>query len=91
MFIFLISEPRKEKTDVSSSSGGSSNSTNSVLSPNNEQSCQGALLPPPGGGLNNHLSTPKLERPNSLGGSNKISRRVICYRGDHCKFFSKLL
>lgn len=43
------------------------------------------------GGLNNHhLSTPKLERPNSLGGSNKISRRIVCYHGDHCKYSNVL-
>lgn len=79
IFDFIV-EPRKEKTDVTC--GGGSNNT---LSPSNEQPCQGALLPPPGGGLGNHLSTPKLERPNSLSGANKISRRVICYHGDHCK------
>ncbi|XP_037038607.1 phosphatase and actin regulator 1 isoform X3 [Bradysia coprophila] len=64
------SEPRKEKTDVSS--GG-----NGTLSPSSEQSSQGSLLPPGGGN-----QTPKLERPNSLG-QNKVSRRVICYHGDH--------
>lgn len=93
VFLNFSTEPRKEKTDVSnSSSGGNGNAGNNALSPNSEQSCQGSLLPPPGSGsLNNHLSTPKLERPNSLGGTNKISRRVICYRGDHCKYFHTIL
>lgn len=83
-------EPRKEKTDVSCSGGGS-NGGNNALSPNNDQGCPGALMQ---GGLNNHhMSTPKLERPNTLGGSTKISRRIICYHGDHgestvCLFIS---
>lgn len=88
-FFFLLPvlpEPRKEKTDVSCSGGGGVNGGNNALSPNNEQGCQGALMQQGSGGLNNHhLSTPKLERPNSLGGSNKISRRIVCYHGDHCK------
>lgn len=69
----LFTEPRKEKTDVSS--GG-----NGTLSPSNEQSSQGSLLPSGGGN-----QTPKLERPNSLG-QNKVSRRILCYHGDHCMF-----
>lgn len=73
--LLFFAEPRKEKTDVSS--GG-----NGALSPSSEQSCQGSGQPPPGGGN----QTPKLERPNSLG-QNKISRRIICYHGDHCKCF----
>lgn len=59
---------------------------NGAISPNSEQPSQGPLLPPPGGGVN-HQTTPKLERPNFFGGSNKTtSRRVICYHGDHCKW-----
>lgn len=88
-FLFLFIEPRKEKTDVSCSGGGGGgvNGGNNALSPNNEQGCQGGLMQQGSGGLNNHhLSTPKLERPNSLGGSNKISRRIVCYHGDHCKY-----
>lgn len=73
-------EPRKEKTDVNATGNG-------TLSPNNEQQCQGTLLPPPGGGGGGgHCeSSMKPERPNSLG-PNKLSRRIICYHGDHCKF-----
>lgn len=91
-FLFLFTEPRKEKTDVSCSGGGGGvNGGNNALSPNNEQGCQGGLMQQGSGGLNNHhLSTPKLERPNSLGGSNKISRRIVCYHGDHCKYIRTL-
>lgn len=83
------SEPRKEKTDTSS--GGN----NGALSPSGDQSQQlqrgephatsgaGAGGGSGGGGAGNQ--TPKPERPNSLGQPNKISRRVICYHGEHCK------
>jgi len=55
------------------------------------------MLPPPGGGggggmhqqqqHNQADSNNKQERPNTLGGSNKLSRRGvnICYHNEHCK------
>ncbi|XP_031621074.1 phosphatase and actin regulator 4B isoform X2 [Contarinia nasturtii] len=65
-------EMRKDKTDVLNNCGNESN----VLITNNEQLCKGAILSSLSGGASQHLSTPKLERPTSLGGgSNKISRR----------------
>lgn len=59
------------------------------------------MLPPPGGGgggggggmhqqqqYNQTDSNNKVERPNTLGGSNKLSRRGvnICYHNEHCKW-----
>lgn len=78
---FSFSELRKEKTDVLNSSNGIGSGNNNALTSNSETLCQGILLSQ-AGGLNQHLTTPKLERPNSLG---KASLRAAYYR-DHCKF-----
>lgn len=78
MFCFPFNlEPRKEKTEYLSGNNG-------MLSPSNEQPSQGALLQISGNNETNN-STPKLERPNSLM-ANKMSRRVICYHDDECKW-----
>lgn len=83
IFNFFSAEPRKDKTDISCGVSGAGNGT---LLPNADQPSQGPLLPPPGGGVNLQ-TTPKFERPTYLSGSNKISRRVICYHGEHCMYF----
>lgn len=82
---FIFSELRKEKTDVLNSTNGIGNGNNNGLTSNSETLCQGILLSQ-AGGLNQHLTTPKQERPNSLG---KTSLRTAYYR-DHCKLLFKI-
>ncbi|XP_064548965.1 phosphatase and actin regulator 4 isoform X4 [Drosophila montana] len=87
-------EPRKDKTDAQQHGGNGTLSTPNIEQP----SCQGSMLPPPGGGgggggggmhqqqqYNQTDSNNKVERPNTLGGSNKLSRRGvnICYHNEH--------
>ncbi|XP_068142842.1 phosphatase and actin regulator 4 isoform X9 [Drosophila tropicalis] len=76
-------EPRKDKTDAQQQQQHGGNGT--ISTPNIEQpTCQGSMLPPPGGGGGND-SNNKLERPNTLGGANKLTRRGvnICYHNEH--------
>lgn len=95
LYIYFT-EPRKDKTDAQHGGNGT------LSTPNIEQpTCQGSMLPPPGGGggvggmhqqqqqqHNQADSNNKQERPNTLGGSNKLSRRGvnICYHNEHCKY-----
>ncbi|XP_034481609.1 myb-like protein AA isoform X5 [Drosophila innubila] len=85
-------EPRKDKTDAQQHGGNGTLSTPNIEQP----TCQGSMLPPPGGGggvggmhqqqqHNQADSNNKQERPNTLGGSNKLSRRGvnICYHNEH--------
>ncbi|XP_060657923.1 transcription factor kayak isoform X7 [Drosophila nasuta] len=90
-------EPRKDKTDAQQHGGNGTLSTPNIEQP----TCQGSMLPPPGGGgigaggmhqqqqqqqhNNQSDSNNKQERPNTLGGSNKLSRRGvnICYHNEH--------
>ncbi|KAH8302121.1 hypothetical protein KR044_003029, partial [Drosophila immigrans] len=89
-------EPRKDKTDAQQHGGNGTLSTPNIEQP----TCQGSMLPPPGGGghgpggmhqqqqqqqHNQSDSNSKQERPNTLGGSNKLSRRGvnICYHNEH--------
>ncbi|KAL7732866.1 hypothetical protein ACLKA6_005993 [Drosophila palustris] len=86
-------EPRKDKTDAQQHGGNGTLSTPNIEQP----TCQGSMLPPPGGGgggggmhqqqqqHNQADSNSKQERPNTLGGSNKLSRRGvnICYHNEH--------
>lgn len=96
LFLCLPTEPRKEKTDTSSGGGGGG----SALSPSGADQRDGdrhgtlssagaGSSSSSGGGANSSLNaggqTPKLERPNTLGQPNKLSRRVICYHGEHCE------
>lgn len=86
LFLSIFPELRKEKTDISNSiCAGNGNDTNLTLVSSNEL-CQGGKMSPIVGGSNQHLLTPKLERPTSLGGTNKISRKIINYRGEQCKY-----
>ncbi|KPU78301.1 uncharacterized protein Dana_GF10261, isoform J [Drosophila ananassae] len=77
-------EPRKDKTDAQQQQqqhGGNG----TISMPNIEQpTCQGSMLPPPGGG-GLHQVDGKMERPNTLGGANKLTRRGvnICYHNEH--------
>ncbi|XP_017098251.2 phosphatase and actin regulator 2 isoform X4 [Drosophila bipectinata] len=77
-------EPRKDKTDAQQQQqqhGGNG----TISMPNIEQpTCQGSMLPPPGGG-GLHQVDGKLERPNTLGGASKLTRRGvnICYHNEH--------
>ncbi|XP_017842625.1 phosphatase and actin regulator 4 isoform X2 [Drosophila busckii] len=88
-------EPRKDKTDAQQHGGNGTLSTPNIEQP----TCQGSMLPPPGGGggmhhqqqqqqqqqHNQNDSNNKLERPNTLGGSTKLTRRGvnICYHNEH--------
>ncbi|BFF98515.1 phosphatase and actin regulator 4-like [Drosophila madeirensis] len=80
-------EPRKDKTDAQQQQqqhGGNG----TISTPNIEQpQCQGSMLPPPGGGGGggHHQVDGKMERPNTLGGANKLTRRGvnICYHNEH--------
>lgn len=87
LFLIFIAEPRKDKTDAQQQQqqhGGNG----TISMPNIEQpTCQGSMLPPPGGG-GLHQVDGKMERPNTLGGANKLTRRGvnICYHNEHmCK------
>ncbi|KAH8317268.1 hypothetical protein KR074_009792 [Drosophila pseudoananassae] len=77
-------EPRKDKTDAQQQQ--QQHGANGTISmPNIEQpTCQGSMLPPPGGG-GLHQVDGKLERPNTLGGASKLTRRGvnICYHNEH--------
>ncbi|XP_052846931.1 phosphatase and actin regulator 4-like isoform X10 [Drosophila gunungcola] len=79
-------EPRKDKTDAQQQHGGNG----TISTPNIEQpTCQGSMLPPPGGGGGLHQAdgsgSGKMERPNTLAGANKLTRRGvnICYHNEH--------
>ncbi|XP_017058157.1 phosphatase and actin regulator 4 isoform X2 [Drosophila ficusphila] len=76
-------EPRKDKTDAQQQHGGNG----TISTPNIEQpTCQGSMLPPPGGGgLHQADGSGKMERPNTLAGANKLTRRGvnICYHNEH--------
>ncbi|XP_017863170.1 PREDICTED: phosphatase and actin regulator 4 isoform X7 [Drosophila arizonae] len=88
-------EPRKDKTDAQQHGGNGTLSTPNIEQP----TCQGSMLPPPGGGgggaggggmhqqqyNQQNDSNNKAERPNTLGGSSKLSRRGvnICYHNEH--------
>nr|XP_044250299.1 uncharacterized protein LOC108066035 isoform X6 [Drosophila takahashii] len=76
-------EPRKDKTDAQQQHGGNG----TISTPNIEQpTCQGSMLPPPGGGGHHQVDgSGKMERPNTLAGANKLTRRGvnICYHNEH--------
>ncbi|XP_070142126.1 phosphatase and actin regulator 2 isoform X3 [Drosophila kikkawai] len=80
-------EPRKDKTDAQQQQqqhGGNG----TISTPNLEQpTIQGSMLPPPGGGGGggHHQVDGKMERPNTLSGANKLTRRGvnICYHNEH--------
>ncbi|XP_039229531.1 phosphatase and actin regulator 4 isoform X4 [Drosophila yakuba] len=76
-------EPRKDKTDAQQQHGGNG----TISTPNIEQpTCQGSMLPPPGGGGHHQVdASGKMERPNTLAGANKLTRRGvnICYHNEH--------
>ncbi|XP_020800047.1 phosphatase and actin regulator 2 isoform X10 [Drosophila serrata] len=80
-------EPRKDKTDAQQQQqqhGGNG----TISTPNLEQpTIQGSMLPPPGGGggSGHHQVDGKMERPNTLSGANKLTRRGvnICYHNEH--------
>ncbi|XP_041448929.1 transcription factor kayak isoform X7 [Drosophila obscura] len=83
-----LQKPRKDKTDAQQQQqqhGGNG----TISTPNIEQpQCQGSMLPPPGGGGGgggHHQVDGKMERPNTLGGANKLTRRGvnICYHNEH--------
>lgn len=76
-FVFIIAEPRKEKTD--SSNGGNQNG---VLSPQ-EQATLHNMQQYGDGGRGEPISILKPERPNSLGP--KLSKRINFYHSDNCK------
>lgn len=65
---------------MTNNSCGSENSHVSIS--NNEQLCQG-LMSSSNDGLNQHSTTPKLERPTSLVGGNKMSLKNISYRSEY--------
>ncbi|XP_044313619.1 phosphatase and actin regulator 4 isoform X5 [Drosophila rhopaloa] len=75
-------EPRKDKTDAQQHGGNGTISTPNIEQP----TCQGSMLPPPGGGgLHQADGSGKMERPNTLSGANKLTRRGvnICYHNEH--------
>jgi len=53
------------------------------------------MLPPPGGGGHHQVDgSGKMERPNTLAGANKLTRRGvnICYHNEHmCKCIKSIL
>lgn len=71
----VFAEPKKEKTDGAAAQNG-------ALSPNGETPSH--VTQPPG------MDTPsgKPERPSSLG-HGKLTRRLLCYHSEHCKFIRK--
>eukprot|EP00099_Drosophila_melanogaster_P027191 NP_728898.1 uncharacterized protein Dmel_CG32264, isoform B [Drosophila melanogaster] len=77
-------EPRKDKTDAQQQQHGGNGT---ISTPNIEQpTCQGSMLPPPGGGGHHQVDgSGKMERPNTLAGANKLTRRGvnICYHNEH--------
>ena len=73
----LLAELKKDKTDQA----------NGSISPSSEPP-GGPMLPSPGdggggsGGGGDSINKP--ERPSSLGGPGKLTRRLLCYHSEHC-------
>lgn len=79
--LFFVTEPKKEKTD-----GGASQ--NGALSPNGDNNHPSHITQPQGMGMEGASAAGcKPERPSTLG-HGKLTRRLLCYHSEHCKYYS---
>lgn len=70
-----FAEPKKEKTDGAAQNG--------ALSPNGDTP-QHVGQPP--GAMEATPPVAKPERPSSLGHGKQLTKRLLCYHSEHCKF-----
>lgn len=75
--ILRLAEPKKEKTDGAAQNG--------ALSPNGDPP-QHVGQPP--GVMEATPPAVKPERPSSLGHGKQLTKRLLCYHSEHCKYGS---